>query len=522
MHDARVVPIVMVLMTHVWAVSAADPAAAGSIVAVDGAQDSGERAGGVPVHERTQTAFPTDTRAMSMTARESPAPVQVPPEVRPPRGDSLSPPELEDWMARALREHPRLVRLNERVKAAAARAPAAGALEDPTASLTYQNDTLDSWTLGSSEFSQAVVSWTQPLPGRGKRSLRRESAQRSAEALQPLVHRAELDLRRDILRAWWSLAFQLETRSALRDEKTLLDQIEGLTRDRYSLGIADQREVLRAQIEKTRIDEAVATVEGVMDALREELRGLLLLAPSDSLPDPGPLPRLPEPPSADRALADSLARSPEVEAVERTTSAAEANLAVARQESHPDYSIGGSYMYRGSLDPMISVSVGVRLPLFRRSRLTPSLDAASRDLSETQAAREEAVILLRTRTEQRTRTLRAARESVRLLEEVLLPQDRLSFDAELASYRTGRGESVTLLGILGTILRDKLAVSEKRLQIVLETLEMDALSLAPPSGMTSIQAAFPIIGAASAWKAPRENVRDTAPSGTAPSMGGMP
>lgn len=442
----------------------------------------------------------------------------------PPRGSALVPPQLEPLIARALREHPRVARTRERLRAAQARTAAAGALEDPTASLSYLNDTVDSLTLGTSEFSQAVLSWSQPLPGRGKRALERKRSRLSAAAIEPLIRRAEMDLRRDILRAWWSLALELETRSLLIEERDLLDHVESLTRDRYSLGLARQDDVLRAQVEKTRLAEALLFSDGAIDALRDELRGLLLVSFSDPLPEPGPLPLLPEPPLPATAVEDALARSPEIEAIERAGSAAEARVAIARQDYRPDYTLGGSYMFRGSLDPMIAVSVGVRLPMFRKTRLDPGLEAASGDLSEARAAAADMAILVRTRTLQRSRALRTARESARLLEEVLVPRDRLAFDAALASYRTGRIEGVTLLGSLAAILRDKLEVSRRLFQAAIESVEMDAVSLDVSWGSASRPAWAPTIGAPMGPDLPLAAASEpNAPSTRGgSSMGGMP
>src|SRR5207344_3036851 len=117
----------------------------------------------------------------------------------------LVPVELEPLLDAALAKNPRLTAARGRLASSRTRTSATGSLEDPFASLSYQNDTLSGFTLGTSEFSQIVLSYTQPLPGSGKRALRRESAEKAAEAEVGAVKRAELDLRLDVIRAWWAL-----------------------------------------------------------------------------------------------------------------------------------------------------------------------------------------------------------------------------------------------------------------------------------------------------------------------------
>jgi len=288
------------------------------------------------------------------------------------------PPALEALLARALADHPQIDAARQRAEASRARARGAGAFDDPTAILAYQNDGLTSVTLGESSDSQLALGFAQPLPGRGKRALRVDAAAKEADADESLVGIEELELRRTVVSAWWRLAYELEVGRSLADQKTLADLIESLARARYGAGQGAQVDVLRAQLAQTRLNESLEISSESAAGLREQLRGRLAMDPDATLPDPG---SLPGPAGAgidpEEAVARALAQSPDLARLAGAAVAADARVALARGDYRADYVVGGSYMYRGSAysgryDPMVSMSLGVRLPVHRAARLDPA------------------------------------------------------------------------------------------------------------------------------------------------------
>jgi outer membrane protein TolC len=241
-------------------------------------------------------------------------------------------------------------------------------------------------------------------------------------------------------------------------------------------------------------------------------------------PDPGPLPELRAPDSTAEEIERALRDSPELDRLNRAAAAADARVTLAKRDYRSDYSVGGSYMYRGSLDPMVAVSLGIRLPVFRKGRLDPGLAAASGDAASLRSDAESLKIVLRTITARRSATIRAAIESARLLREGVLPLDRLSLDSALTSYSTGQGEFTSVLAGMSTLLSDRLDLAQRTLLIASQRAALEAVSLEPPPeiswGTVSIASmrASPAPDAVAPGPAP-----GSPPSGSGPaSAGGMP
>jgi cobalt-zinc-cadmium efflux system outer membrane protein len=456
-------------------------------------------------------------RATDGASSESTPQAPATPQSPPPAAD-LVPPALEELLTRALSVHPRIGAAKDRVEASRARARGAGALDDPFATVAYQNDGLTSVTLGESEDSQIALGFAQPLPGRGKRELRTDAATKEADADESLVRIEELALRRSAVSAWWRLAYEQEVRASLADQKTVADLVESLALARYGAGQGAQVDVLRAQLAQTRLGESLEISAESAAGLREELRGQLAMDPSETLPDPG---ALPEPSGAridpDEAVARALAQSPDLARLASAAVAADARVALARGDYRADYVLGGAYMYRGSAysgryDPMVAVSLGVRLPVHRAARLDPAVAAAAADATTLRSGTEAQRLLLATRTRQRLAAIRAAAASERILREGVIPQDHLVVDSALATYRSGRGEILPVLSALETLLADRLEHARRLLEIATECIALETFSLDPP--------------AAAATLMPRPAVSAALVSGssgmTAPSAGAAP
>jgi cobalt-zinc-cadmium efflux system outer membrane protein len=125
--------------------------------------------------------------------------------------------------------------------------------------------------------------------------------------------------------------------------------------------------------------------------------------------------------------------------------AAEAALAEARAEKHPEWSVGLTYGSRvQGLSDMVSLQVGVSLPLFTRNRQDRGIGARAADLDTVHAEHDDA-------RRQQAETVQAAwaqwdslGRQVRRHRDELLPQANDRAVLALAAYR-GSGDIQPLL-----------------------------------------------------------------------------
>lgn len=403
---------------------------------------------------------------------------------------------LAALVTEALARNPDLRAAEEALRAARERPAQASALADPALAVTYTNE---GWspTLGAMPDSVLAVMVTQDLPYPGKRRLRGAIAARAADELAQQVARLRLGVAASVRRAYYALVQARAIADLTAEQEDVWRQIEGVARARYSVGQGNQQDVLRTQVELTRVGQVLAEQESEGAIRLAEINRLLDRPPDTPLPTP---PAAPEP-AGPGTLAGELERlypvSPERAAAAVAIERARLAVDLARREYKPDFGVSGGYMNRGGLDPMWQVGASITLPLNRTRRAGAVAEAEA--LLAAANARAAAVDLqLRLRTQERLAQLDAARKVALLYREGIVPQDRMSVEAAIASYQAGRVPFVTVLEALMTLYGDRVALvrllaGQSRIRASLDEASLDSTSDLPAA---AVSAAVP--GAAAA------------------------
>ena len=235
----------------------------------------------------------------------------APGRAQAPLPESKSPdPVLAALLREALAGHPDLQKADAAVRMDQERVPQAGVLPDPSLSLGIQNDGFNRIEVGRMETSFYSVAFTQPFPWPGKRGLRKEVAALSVDVSEAARSRVRLGLEADVQRGYTALLL-IRDQKALQVQQTLfLEQSEKLARTRYEVGQGSQSDLLRAQLERTRLQQATWALEAEEKTVIAALNRLRQHDPSDPIPTTARLAELPEPDLLTPAAVE--ARSPEL------------------------------------------------------------------------------------------------------------------------------------------------------------------------------------------------------------------
>jgi outer membrane protein TolC len=221
---------------------------------------------------------------------------------------------------------------------------------------------------------------------------------------------------------------------------------------RYATGKVGQQDVFQAQVQLTRMVEALVALRGQRGATAARLNRLLY-RPAESA-----VPKLPAlsltPASSEEVSAESLlgGNSRLGELAARREQAGQ-RAALAEQWRRPDWTATVGYMVRAPMEEMPmsgkdmwSASVGIELPWINRRRHEEELAAAQaqkRAAEQGIAAELNAVLA---RVEELSIELGRTEDQLSLVETGLLPQAEGALAASRAAYATGMTESVSVLG----------------------------------------------------------------------------
>lgn len=364
---------------------------------------------------------------------------------------SNGPAPLNALVEEAMQANPEIRAARQEAEAAQQRIAPAGALNDPMLEVGVINLPVNSFNFRQDDMTMKMIGFGQRLPYPGKRKLREEVAERDADAARHRYRETANRVVRDVSVAYYNLALNATlTRITLRNRDTL-DQLLGIARAKYEVGQGNQADVLKAQLQLSRMSEELIRLARERKESAGELDAALGRHPGKSVLTPAPLSLLPA--AAPTAGIDhqTLAAQPQLAALQSRIARSQKTVDLATKDYYPDFDLRFAYGQRDRAQDgayrsdMIIFTVGINLPVWRSTKVAPMV-------AEAEAMRGQALDLYES---QQTEILMQLHhqgavadqnlELARLYESTILPQARLVVDSSLAAYRVNRLDFLSVL-----------------------------------------------------------------------------
>jgi outer membrane protein TolC len=370
--------------------------------------------------------------------------------------------QLAALLAEAAQNNPDLQAAQRESSAARSRVSPAGALDDPMLEAGVLNYPVESRSFKSEDMTMKMIGITQRLPYPGKRALRRDVAEREAEAAERNFEEIANRVRRDVKVAYYELGYVDESLRLAERNRRALEQYLSIAEARYGVGQGTQADVLKAQTQVSKMLEELIRLGRERPTLEAELNRAAGRAAAPAAINPPPAQARDVALDLEELRAAARAKRPQLLAQERVRERSIKAIELARKDYYPDFDVRISYGQRDNApdmrrEDMISFTVAINLPLWRESKRDPRV-------AEAEAMRDQASAMYQARLNELEAMLRQqvaaagqALKSVRLYETGLLPQARLTADASLAAYRVGRVDFFTLLDSRMTVFNAETA-----------------------------------------------------------------
>lgn len=387
---------------------------------------------------------------------------------------------VDHLAALALLNAPSLAALSARVAAAEARVRPAGAWPNPMLEVTLQDfGTPDPEVTHQLEPAMYGPELTQPVPFPGKRGARRAAARADAAVEAARLAALRRQVVRDVRVAYANLYAVEHDIHCQASSLELLDLLAATARQRYAAGQGDQGALLAAQLRGSRVRERLADLAAERAGWVATLNILLGRAGDAPLAE---VEQLPATSPAAGAWADSaVTRSAELERWRGALRAAERRVTLARVEGRPDFAARAGIAFRDEMDPVITLGLGMELPLWNGQSRAPLVEAARQEL---EAARQE---LRQAEAEVRGAAARVAADETRAratlerYEQAIVPQSSLAFDAARSAYLAGRGDFPAVLEQFDLWLEARAGQARREADVFIAWAERDALLNAWPA-----------------------------------------
>ena len=168
---------------------------------------------------------------------------------------------LAALVAEAEARNPELAAARKAAEAAAARVPRAGALEDPMLSAGIANLPVNDPRLGQDFMTMAMLGLSETFPYPGKRGLREDIARALAESADWEAESIRQKVVAEVKTTYYELYFLDRALEVTRRNDTLLAGFVRVTSVKYGVGTASQPDVLKSQVERTRLSDQIVPLE---------------------------------------------------------------------------------------------------------------------------------------------------------------------------------------------------------------------------------------------------------------------
>lgn len=360
-------------------------------------------------------------------------------EARPDTPLTLA--EAEDL---ALAAEPGQQALEARAAALAERAVVASALPDPTLRVGLNNFPIESGGFSTEGMTQVTLGYRQAFPSGKTRVLGNARFELLADEMSANAEARGRGVRMATRNTWLELYFLQRAAALIRESRPFFADLAEITRSMYSVGRKTQQDVLRAELELSRLDDRLIDIERrharTRSALAEWIGEEARRPAASNFPNWNSVP-----PLAD--LRQGLLQHPALLAADARIDARETEVKIADERSKPDWALDVGYGYReGNLasgeprSDFVTVGVTVGLPFFRNKSVDATLTAALQERSAARASRLQLERELLRQLEMEYAEWQELTRRLELYDARILGQAEDQAEAALLAYQSDAGD----------------------------------------------------------------------------------
>lgn len=395
------------------------------------------------------------TMLLAVSARSALA-RQLPGSDQPPVLDG-PPLSLQTAIDQALDKNPELIALRKQFEVSRFRPAQERDLAPPTFEAQIWQWPIDS--INPLNTNMYMFMFNQDVPGRGKRALRAAAADADVALTGNEIAVRARQVIDEVKRAYAEVFVARRAIEIYSDNLTLLRQLADVSQAKYSTGRISQQDVLKPVVELSRIHDEIITFGERRDLATARLNTWLDRAPET------PIGLLTEPrehvllPASGELQRLALTSQPALKGAQLGIDKAQADVAVAKQESKPDFSVQAGYMLTPRNTDAVMAKVGISWPNapWARGRIAARVGEATAAVDAADARRKATVNMVRLAVQEAYIRVQVAQRHASLIRTTIVPQAQQTLDVARVAYQTDRVDFLALIDNQRVLLAAQLA-----------------------------------------------------------------
>lgn len=296
----------------------------------------------------------------------------------------------------------------------------------------------------NSDFAYIGFGASQDIPYPGKRQLRAHVAEHEAESMEAQTDSVRRTVVGNLKMVYFRLAYIQQTLGVLQKSDSLLTQVEEAAEARYRVGQGNQQDVLKAQLQHTKILQEVAhhhQEEGLLEAQLKQFLGRPQESP-DIVADILRLRVLPY--TAAELLQRAGEQNPDVHSKQASIQQQQTQVELAHKNFRPDFNVQYMYQHNASqFKDYYMATFGIRLP--NRGRQKAELAEAQQNQERARQELDTESQRVLSEVQQQYVRAKTSEERLKIYSDGLVPQSEATFRSALSAYQSNRQDFESLL-----------------------------------------------------------------------------
>ncbi|WP_250657143.1 TolC family protein [Alkalimarinus coralli] len=388
-------------------------------------------------------------------------------------------------------------------------------LPDPVLVVGAQNLPTDTFKFDQEPMTQFKVGIRQMFPQGDTLSLKELKLNSQASSFERVAQTRYLTVTRKTRNLWLEVLYWERAKKLIEEDEALCKQLLEVTHSLYSVGNVQQKDVLRAELELSRLREKIIKAKRQGEAQRAQLsRWIGDVASIEAWPERAP--KMVPPSGIAHQLNDSgaqrygvvnrqqlfeqLKAHPMLLSLQRQVDVASHDIQISKQQYRPAWGVELNYGYRDGQNndgsdrsDFVSAMVNVSMPLFTNSRQDKSVQSAVFRKEAQQNAYQDKLTEMVGDVQTTLSRLGQTEEQIALFNEQILDKARLQAESSLNAYQANAADFAEVMRAFISEQRDRLdyerlvvtrlqLISDLQFYFLIETPELTLSSFGSLAG----------------------------------------
>ncbi|MFH1621903.1 MAG: TolC family protein [Candidatus Omnitrophota bacterium] len=367
---------------------------------------------------------------------------------------------LDSLIEEALENNPRIKSAYNEWKVAEHKVKQVSSLPDPMATYTHFGDNVET-RVGPQEKKYGV---SQKIPFPGKLSLKGKVQDKHAQMFKEKYEAVKLEVTKNVKFIYYDIFWVDKAVQITEEEKGIIETLEKVAQRKYEMNMASQQDVLKAQVELSKLIDRLFMLRQNRDSLVAKLNSILNRQKDTALGKIGSVE--PQEFSYKREELHSIAKEQAAELLvaDLDVERAEYEKSLAKLDYFPDFTLGFDYIEVGSghttmpndgQDAWVGM-IGITLPIWfdKLNAQVKEKEAALESRRNSYQEVENSVVY---EVEDLYFKIIAYKDIISLYKTALIPQTEQAFEAARTGYESGKVDFLNWLESERILLQTRLA-----------------------------------------------------------------